>query len=127
MVQETEAVIERVRELAVSLSAADRLALIRAIASLESAGSAEEGAGAEAGWSLAREQEAWFARPAAERRRYGGRYAAVYGGQVVDDDPDQRMLYLRVRAKYGRTPVLIVRGDWDQSPTYTIHSPRREC
>jgi len=121
MVQET--VIERVRELAVSLSAADRLALIRAIASLESAGSSVE----EDGSALAREQEAWFARPAADRRRYAGRYAAVYGEEVVDDDPDQRTLYLRVRAKYGRTPVLIVRGDWDQPPAYTIHSPRREC
>jgi len=126
MVQETEAVIEQVRELAVSLSAADRLALIRAIASLESARSEEE-AGDEAGSALAREQEAWFTRPAADRRRYAGRYAAVYGEEVVDDDPDQRTLYLRVRAKYGRTPVLIVRGDWDQPPAYTIHSPRREC
>jgi hypothetical protein len=124
MVQES--VIERVRELAVSLSAADRLALIRAIASLEPPGSAGEEAGAEDGSALAREQEAWFARPAAERRRYAGRYAAVRDGQVVDEDPDQRTLYLRVRAKYGRTPVLIVRGDWDQPPVYTIHSPRRE-
>jgi hypothetical protein len=118
MVQES--VIERVRELAASLSAADRLALIRAIASIESAESAE------AGSALAREQEAWFARPAAERQQYAGRYAAVRDGRVVDDDPDQRALYLRVRAKYGRTPVLIVRGDWDRPPVYTIHSPRRE-
>lgn len=125
MVQES--VIERVRELAVSLSAADRLALIRAIASIESAAEAEEEIGAEAEWSLAREQEAWFARPAAERQRYAGRYAAVHDGQVVDDDLDQRALYLRVRARYGRKPVLIVRGDWDQPPAYTIHSPQREC
>jgi hypothetical protein len=127
MVQGTETVIEHVRELAVSLSAADRLALIRAIASLESSGSQEEGADAKPGWSLAREQEAWFARPAAEHRRYAGRYAAVHGGQVVDDDPDQRTLYLRVRAKYGSTPVLIVSGDWERPPVYTIHGPRTEC
>ena len=72
------------------------------------------------------EQEAWFARPPAERQRYAGEYVAVQDGQVVDHDLDQRALYLRVRAQFGRRRVLIIKADWNMSPVFTIHSPRLE-
>jgi hypothetical protein len=50
----------------------------------------------------------------------------VHDKEVVDHDPDQRALYLRVLARYGPQPVLIVRADWDAMPEFTIHSPRLE-
>ena len=116
MLQDRRAVIEQVR----------RLALIRAIASLEIP-KRERGADANANRrALDAEQELWFARPSAERKRYAGEYVAVHGGEVVDHDPDQRALYLRVRGRYGRRPVLIVRADWNATPDFTIHSPRLE-
>ena len=126
MLQNRTTVIEQVRRLAMPLSNADRLALIRAITSLETP-KREQGANVSAdGQTLDAEQEAWFARPSAERKRYAGEYVAVHGGEVVDHDPDQRALYLRVLARYGHQPVLIVRADWNTTPEFTIHSPRLE-
>jgi hypothetical protein len=124
MLQEYDTVIEQVRTLAAPLSNTERLALIRAIASLESPerkvaplrGSSEQ--------ALDAEQAAWFARPPAERQQYAGRYVAVLDGQVIDHDPDQRALYLRIRAQFGRQGVLIIKADWDATPVFTIHSPR---
>ena len=118
--------MEQVRSLAAQLNTADRLALIRAIASLETPEDETESEAAVTGKGIAAEQEAWFARPVAERKRYAGEYVAVHDGQVVDHDADQRVLFLRMRSRYGRRPVLIVRADWDTAPVYTIHSPRLE-
>jgi len=67
------------------------------------------------------EQDAWFARPAAERERYLGDYVAIRGGEVVDRDPDQRTLYLRVRARFGHQPVLIVKADWKAMPEFIVY------
>ncbi len=75
---------------------------------------------------LAQEQAAWYALEARVRQRYAGEYVAVRGGQVVDHDADQRALYLRVRARFGHSPVLIVHADWSEPPVYTIHSPHLE-
>lgn len=124
MLQKHRSAIEQVRTLAAPLSSAERLALIRAIASLEIS-EGKPGARTRR-HALEAEQEAWFARPAAERERLAGEYVAVRGGQVVDHDPDQRALYLRVRAKHGRQPVLIVKADWTATPGFTIRSPRLE-
>ena len=44
----------------------------------------------------------------------------------MDHDADQRTLYLRVRARFGRQPVLIVKADWNVMPDFTLHSPRLE-
>ena len=69
MLQNRSTVIEQVRRLAIPLSSDDRLALIRAIASLDSP-KRERGANVSAdGKTLDTEQEAWFARPSAERKR----------------------------------------------------------
>jgi hypothetical protein len=126
MIHEHRTIIEQVRTLAAPLSNAERLALIRAIASLE-APEREAAPHWEAdSQTLDAEQEAWFARPHAERQQYAGEYVAVQGGKVVDHDPDQRALYLRVRAQFGRHRVLIIKADWDVPPVFTIHGPHLE-
>ena len=120
----TQTMIEQVRHLAAQVDPADRLAMIRAIAALESRpdlAEADEFSGA-----LAVEQEHWFALPATERRRYGDDFVAVYRGAVIDHDPDQLTLYVRVRAKHGRAPILIVSARWETPPVFTFHSTRLE-
>ena len=125
MLQTRTTVIEQVRRLAAPLNTDERLALIRAIASLETPRRDHQVAPAN-GQTLEVEQEAWFARPAAERERCLGEYVAIHRGEVMDHDPDQRTLYLRVRARFGRQPVLIVKADWHAVPEFTLHSPRLE-
>ncbi len=41
------------------------------------------------------------------KQLYLGRWVAVHQGELVDHDKDIAALYQRVRAKYGRTSVLI--------------------
>jgi hypothetical protein len=118
-------VIEQVRRLAAPLSSADRLALIRAIASLEAPRREQQVTPAD-GRTLEVEQAAWFARPAAERERYAGEYVAFSSGEVIDHDRDERTLYLRVRNRYGSRPILIVGANWSATPEFTIHSPLLE-
>ena len=72
---------------------------------------------------IAAESKAWYALPADARRKYDGVYVAFYRGQVIDTDPDQRALYLRVRRKYGRAPVMITEGGDHPMPIYTVRSP----
>jgi len=127
MLRDRKTMIEQVRRLAIPLSSTDRLALIRAIASLETPERKQVSRPEANGHTLDAEQEAWFARPSAERkRRYAGEYVAVRAGEVVDHDPTQRALYLRVLVRYGSQPVLIVRADWDAASEFAIHSPRLE-
>ncbi len=40
---------------------------------------------------------------------YRGQYVAIHQGHVVDSDADARVLYLRIRERYGYIPVLIRR------------------
>lgn len=126
MLQDHKTLIEQVRRLAMPLSRSDRLALIRVIASLGTSEHEESADAATDGSVLAAEQQAWLARPPAERKQYGGEYVAVHDGKVVDHDPLQRALYLRARSRYGSQPVLIVKADWDAMPDFTIHSPQLE-
>lgn len=119
-------VLDQIRPLIIPLSAAERLALAQAIASIEPEPKPASSPPARRRSQLAAEQATWYAQPPDERKRYRGEFVAVRGGQVVDHDPDQRALYLRVRARFGRTPVPILHADWDQPPAYTIHSPRLE-
>jgi len=115
-------VLDRIRPLVIPLSAAERLALVQAIASIEPKPAPSPQT--QHRDQLAAEQAAWYARPPDERAHYRGEFVAVRGGQVVDHDTDQRALYLRVRARFGHTPAPILHADWEQPPTYTIHSPR---
>lgn len=57
---------------------------------------------------------------------YQDRYVAIHNGQVVDDDVDRRSLYIRVRAGYGATPVLIRKVAASPEREFHILSPRLE-
>jgi len=118
-------VLEQVCDLVSPLNAEQRLTLIQAITVMEPAqvGSLSS---VERQRQLAAEQSAWYARPPAERHRFRGEFVAVRDGQVFDHDPDQRLLYLRVRDRFGHSRVLIIPADWTEPPVYTIHSPRLE-
>jgi hypothetical protein len=70
------------------------------------------------------EAASWRTMPQAERHRYRGQFVAVHEGNVVDHDPDRRQLYLRVRQKWGTTPILITLADDPAPREYRIHSPR---
>ncbi|RIK40068.1 MAG: hypothetical protein DCC55_16070 [Chloroflexi bacterium] len=117
----SEAVLEQIRTLAAGLSPEEQLSAIRTIAEVEPAPTDEED---ELIKHLMAEQEAWFARPFAERQQYAGEYVAIQDGKVVDHDEDKRELYLRTRKLSARKPVLLVHADWDTLPEYTFRSPR---
>ena len=71
------------------------------------------------------ESKAWYALPAAERLAYEGQFVAVLDGRIIDSDNEQMTLYLRVRDKYGKRPVLIIQGGDQPVPVYHIRSPQR--
>ncbi len=119
-------ILDQIRSLATPLNATERLALIQTIADMPPAIESDVPPSTQRRSQLAAEQAAWYTRLPDERARYRGKFVAVHNGQVVDHDPDQRTLYLRARARFGHTPVLIIRADWDEPPVYTIHSPRLE-
>lgn len=124
--QAANAIFEQIRPLVSKLDEAERFALIRSIALLELEGPATSvSAEDEVDSQLWEEQKAWLARPKAERQEYQGQYVAVYQCKVVDHDQDRRSLYIRVRKRFGATPVLLVHADWDAVPELTIHSIRR--
>jgi hypothetical protein len=54
--------------------------------------------------------------------RYPGEYVAVRGGEIVDHDPDQAALYLRVTERYPDELVLIRQVRPEVEMTYTIHN-----
>ena len=126
----TSAILEEIRSLVINLPMEDRLQLIREIATIapplahQSEFSSQKEEYSPRKQQLMREQNNWFARPAQERQQYAGQYVAVYEGQIVDSDNHQRQLYLRVRNRFGRKPVLLIHADLEQTPIYTVHSPR---
>jgi hypothetical protein len=66
------------------------------------------------------ETKAWYSLASEERERYKGEFIAVYGGQVVDSDPDRLALCRRVRTRYGRQPILITEGGDFPIPEYRL-------
>jgi hypothetical protein len=54
------------------------------------------------------EQTWWLGRPLSERAPYEGQYVAVCGQEVVDSDLNRAALRARIRARFGRRPVLIM-------------------
>lgn len=122
------AIFRRVQELIAPLDSEERLRLIEVIAAtpLRMAVDVPELVASSYAAQVAHEQAAWYALPPATRARYRGEYVAVYQGQVVDHDPDQRALYLRVRQTLPHTPVALLCADWDGPPTFVIHSPHLE-
>ena len=73
---------------------------------------------------LSAEIRAWKAIPTEARAIYHGEYVAVHQGNVVDDDRALSALHVRIRAKYGRTAVLITPADG--RPDLVFRSPRLE-
>lgn len=53
------------------------------------------------------ESEAFIAQHNELLKTKKGQYVALHEGKVVDHDQDGRVLYVRIRNKYGRTPILI--------------------
>jgi hypothetical protein len=123
-------ILEEIRSLVVDLPLEERLQLIREIASIGLSGEQASPSLSQKNTTIQRkaqllaEQNNWFARPAHERRLYAGQYVAIYQGEVVDSDVDQRQLYLRVRKRFGHQSVLLIHADLAQTPVYTIHSPQ---
>ncbi len=73
---------------------------------------------------IAAESKAWYALPRETRESYAGRYVAVHQGKIIDTDPNQRALLVRVQKQLGRVPVMITEGGDHPVPTYVIRSPR---
>jgi hypothetical protein len=120
MINDTSSVIATVRNLVASMTADERLAVIQAIAAIERPPQPSQNEVDPRQQALLQEQKYWFQRPVQERRLYANEYVAIYKGDIVDHDPDQRTLYLRVRKRFGRNPVLIVNANFDAIPEYKI-------
>lgn len=70
------------------------------------------------------EAQAWYSMAPEIRNEYKGLVVAVYQGKIVDSDPDRRNLYIRIRDRFGRQPVLLVDGGDQPMPVYTVYSVR---
>jgi hypothetical protein len=57
---------------------------------------------------IKREQAWWMAKSKAERLKYAGEYIAVHNQTLIDHDSDRLALSRRIRAKYGKTAVLMM-------------------
>ena len=112
-------ILEKIRLLVAPLNAEERLTFIQAIAAMPAPAMSPATAHQQ---QLAIEQATWYARPSTERQKYKGEFVALKEGQVIDRDPDQRTLYLRVKARFGRSPIPILQADWTSPPTYTIYA-----
>ncbi|MEZ4865361.1 MAG: hypothetical protein R3C14_28895 [Caldilineaceae bacterium] len=139
--QPSQIVFEQIRPWLVQLSDAERLALIRAIATLPASqlvsgdapdtSSTGQNGGEQLHPSSADlieaqllvEQTAWYHRSPAERAEYQNGFVALYQGEVVDHDPDRLTLLRRVRQKFGRTPVAVIPVEQTALPEYLIHHP----
>lgn len=118
-------VFTQIRTLVQPLSAEQRLQLIQDIASMTQVEEAAQKTPLP-GEQLALEEASWYALPAETRARYADQHVAIKNGQVVDQDADQRALYLRVRRRFGSTPVAILWAGWKEPPVFEIRSPRLE-
>ncbi len=57
-------------------------------------------------------------------KRYNGYHVAIHQGELVDYDKDLDELVMRIKARFGRTPVLIAFVTDQSSPTFTIRRPQ---
>jgi hypothetical protein len=119
-----DAILEQVRTLVADLPLEDRLSIIRSIATIEPAPEDLDREETEKMNAMLAEQEAWFAQPIEERKKYRGRFIAVHQGKVIDQDAEQYPLLQRVRNQYRDRPIPIINGDWDKMPELVIHSTR---
>jgi hypothetical protein len=71
---------------------------------------------------IEQEQEWWLKQPLSERARYEGELVAVHDRTLVDHDKDENALHSRIRARYGKAPVLIMPAEGPRE--IRIFSPR---
>lgn len=57
---------------------------------------------------------------------YLNQYVAIHNGQVIDHDPNLRVLHLRVFARLGHIPVLLKKVTREVSKELIFRSPRFE-
>ncbi|MBI5653227.1 MAG: hypothetical protein HZC40_22690 [Chloroflexi bacterium] len=72
------------------------------------------------------EIEAYHRKYPRLRARYLGKYIAMHNGRVVDHDQDPSALYLRIRKRFGNTPVLMRQVENVVEREIVIRSPRLE-
>ncbi len=58
------------------------------------------------------------------KQDYYHQHVAIHQGQVVDQDSDLDELVKRVKARFGRVPVLIAFVEDEPLPTYTVRRPQ---
>ena len=58
--------------------------------------------------------------------KYAEQYIAMHDGQVIDHDPDLRILHLRVFDQLGQTPVLLKKVTDQPGQEWVFRSPRFE-
>ena len=73
---------------------------------------------------LQAEFERYQALHAELRAEYLDQHVAIYEGQLVDHDTDVSALLKRVRARFGRAPVLITQVGEKPMREFVIRSPR---
>lgn len=83
-------------------------------------------------WDLDRrkisdETRAFRQQHAGLKGQYLGQYIAMHKGQVVDHDVDFQTLLSRVRAKYGRTAVMITLVEESAEPVVTRRGFRADA
>ena len=71
---------------------------------------------------IEQEQAWWLSLPLGERAKYEGEFVAVHNRRLIDHDTDEIALHKRIRAKYGKTPVLIIPAEGPRE--IRIFSPR---
>ncbi|HLF25382.1 MAG TPA: hypothetical protein VJG32_03510 [Anaerolineae bacterium] len=71
---------------------------------------------------IEQEQAWWLNQPLSERAKYEGQFVAVHNQTLLDHDQDERVLYQRIRARFGNTAVLIMPADGPRE--IRIFSPR---
>ena len=71
---------------------------------------------------IEQEQAWWLSLPLSERAKFEGQFVAVHNRKLIDHDQDEKALYQRIRAQYGKTAVLIIPADGPRE--IRILSPR---
>lgn len=74
--------------------------------------------------AMAREIVAYEAMHAALMTAYAGEYVAIFGGELVDHDPDQTALLRRIDARFPDDVVLLKRVRPLPEPELRVRSPR---
>lgn len=67
---------------------------------------------------IEREQAWWLEQPLTERAKYSGKYVAVHNQVFIDADKDKIVLSRRIRARFGKTPVLIMPAEGPREIQY---------